>query len=80
MWQVWCIEDLRRPPRFPLRLPFQPPLLAEALARKDLCEWFCWLLEEAVGNKVGELFGAKVRWLWVWPKISFVLACRGAPH
>lgn len=45
-----------------------------------MCNFFCWLLEEEVSNKVGELFGGSAKWLMFRPKISFLLASCGAPN
>ena len=54
IWQVWTCKDLEEkgPPKHFDLLSWQPARLNEALARKDMCEFFCWLLEKEVSKKV----------------------------
>jgi len=81
IWQIWTCKDLERgPPKHFDLLRWQPARLHEALARKDMCEFFCWLLEQEVSDKVGELFGGTTLWLISRPKINFLLASRGAKN
>jgi hypothetical protein len=78
IWKIWSTEDLKtKPPKHLDRFTFLPPGLNDALARKDMCDWFCLLLEEEVSKKMGELFYGRARWLMYWPKIDFLLAWRG---
>ncbi|CAA9961882.1 hypothetical protein PTMSG1_05259 [Pyrenophora teres f. maculata] len=79
IWQVWTCKDVveKGPPKYFNLLPQQPARLHEALARKDLCEFFCWLLEREISEKVAERFGGSALWLMSKPKINFLLASRG---
>jgi hypothetical protein len=80
VWQLWSNETLETtPPRRALELRWLPKRLHEARSRKEMCDEFCWLLEDEVNNKVRELFGGSARWMIVWPRITFLLAWEGNP-
>jgi len=80
VWQVWSTEDLKTdPPKKLERFCFLPPGLNEALARQNMCDWFCMVLEE-VDKKVGELFRGRAEWLRCWPRVNFMTSWRSLKH
>ncbi|EDU45569.1 hypothetical protein PtrSN002B_000724 [Pyrenophora tritici-repentis] len=85
IWQLWTrkvVKD-KGPPKNCKRIPKLPVRLQEALARKDLCGYFCWLLEREVNEKIAERFGGSALWVLFKPKINFLLAfrdCRNQPN
>lgn len=81
VWQVWSTEDLKTdPPKKLERFSFLPPGLNEALARQNMCDWFCMVLEEEVDKKVGELFRGRAEWLRCWPRVNFMTSWRSLRH
>ncbi|KAH6872560.1 hypothetical protein BKA58DRAFT_438667 [Alternaria rosae] len=59
---------------------FLPLGLNEALARQNMCDWFCMVLEEGVDKKVGELFHGRAEWLRYWPRVNFLTTWRSLRH
>ncbi|KAF1843248.1 uncharacterized protein K460DRAFT_407614 [Cucurbitaria berberidis CBS 394.84] len=80
VWMLWDTDDLDDPPADPFSLSFPPEYVVDGLMKKDMCDWFCFLLESEVDRKLRELFGARVRWLQCCPRIPFLLATRSGEH
>ncbi|KAI4955094.1 hypothetical protein J4E91_000950 [Alternaria rosae] len=81
VWQVWSTEDLKTDPPTELEnFSFLPPGLNEALARQNMCDWFCMVLEEEVDKKVGELFRGRAECLRCWPRVNFLTTWRSLRH
>lgn len=51
VWELWSTDD-DDPPEELLSLPSPPEEVVSGLMRKDMCDWFCFLLEEEVDKKV----------------------------
>lgn len=52
VWVLWDVQDLHDPPADPLSIPFPPEYVIDGLVRKDMCDWFCFLLEDEVNKKL----------------------------
>jgi hypothetical protein len=66
---VWRTEDLLDPPCSEClhSLSFPPASLPAALARYNMCNYFAFLLESEVKERMRVWFGAKVEWKLVDP-------------
>ncbi|CAO2652712.1 Nn.00g021230.m01.CDS01 [Neocucurbitaria sp. VM-36] len=76
VWLLWSAYDLDDPPADPFSLSFPPEYVVDGMLKKDMCDWFCWLLEVEVDKKLRELFGAAATWVQCRPRIPFLLANR----
>lgn len=52
VWVLWDVRDLHDPPADPLSIPFPPEYVVDAMVKKDMCDWFCFLLEDEVDKKL----------------------------
>ena len=62
IWQIWMIEDLAtKPPRQTDN--FLPPRPREALSRKNMCDYFCWMMEQKEDKTLRNMFGSTAKYM-----------------